>query len=49
MLLVEKGDYMYMFTFDLKLGYHHIDISPTQLHVHVCVYKSTETASEILV
>ena len=28
MLLFEKGDYM--FTFDLKSGYHHVDICPTQ-------------------
>ena len=28
MLLLEKGDYM--FTFDLKSGYHHVDIRPVQ-------------------
>ena len=28
MLLVEKGEYM--FTFDLKSGYHDLDVSPTQ-------------------
>ena len=28
MLLLEKGDYM--FTFDLKSGYHHVDICPVQ-------------------
>ena len=27
MLMLRKGDYMYMFSFDLKSGYHHIDIA----------------------
>jgi len=25
MLIFQKGDYFYLFSFDLKLGYHHID------------------------
>ena len=35
MLLLDKGDFM--FTFDLKLGYHHTDICPSQYtySVHV--------------